>query len=484
MTTQPAAIYLSAPPLSRPAMALAAQEHYLRAYAAAHRLSVAAIYKEAPGDSGRQALARLMRSAARGLFSYLLVIGADTLAQDAFALSICLERLRGLRVRVLPAVPLPGEAARALHMGFLQTLAPHYAAQTGAEALRRLANMPDARSAVNRTLPLGFTTQNGRPAPNPAIAPFVQEAFAAVVNGASPAAARKALAAKLAPHGGLPRGFCMEDMLRNEACAGTLDFAALRIPNAFPAFVRQALFDKAQEQLNAARPPAPPCFLLEHKAYCDCCAAPMRGVSYIDENGSPAFAYVCAQPSGRRACAASVTEQAALEAYVAERTCRLLQNETTIARAADLVAEMHEAAFGQAALARQAHIVQTLARGERPETPFAVRPEHARTPNYSRRRALEEAELLLIGLRAAEPCTREAIRAWIRSLTSAYDGTETRRRQIIDIFVRAVWVNGSRVSIALPFALPNSKNGTEAVCLPKPPSWYTIIENPEPAEQA
>jgi|GEM_PF-6233749 len=490
-----AAIYTRYASYGQPVRTLPEQKRICREYANGHLCEVVQIYEDTPklpGGTGRHALHTLIRDAEAGLFDYVIVFSYTYLAHNSYDLSICLERLRRLHVRVLPAVSFPElDSPRITLQACLRETSKQYASGLAKELLR-LMHEPIGKHWFTATeaLPGYLLAPNKRLIPDAPAADVLRKVFDDAANGADLSKLDAYVKDKLpqAAH------HTIEALLRDETYIGTLPFELIRVPNACPAIVDPAVFEAVQKRLDAAPLPANadrPRFILDHKLYCDRCAAPMLGTQGQTTNGEPFLGYRCTNRNETYVCLKAYEDKEEAERFVAAKAAELLLTDFNIEAASLQIPTLYRQEFGKEA--REAHEQTTrelrrqLKSGQ--TQPFSI--AGSVELSHSKRNttlALADAELNRIKLDVAGGivCTADTVYTWLDKLTGLarlHHETESYRRYVIDAFVRAAWINDNRALVALHLPFPNRSDGIEAITLPKPdvtdnlsgPEWRSSV---------
>ena len=248
-------------------------------------------------------------------------------------------------------------------------------------------------------------------------------------------------------------------ILKNRKYIGEYSANGCDYPDIYPQIVDRDLFDAVQRKINAnKRAPgagkAKVDYILQGKAFCGHCGAPLVGESGKSKTGAVHHYYACAKKKKFHTCHKKNEKKQPLEYYIVERTMNYILTPEHIDIIADLLVEKYESEFNASGAAT---LEKTISRLEK-EISDAVDNLLAFTGNkIVQDKIAEKIELLTAQKTDAEndlatvkvamrhAFTKSDYVKWLSSFRGGDPLSAEYQKRIIDAFVNAVYVFDDKV---------------------------------------
>ena len=225
-------------------------------------------------------------------------------------------------------------------------------------------------------------------------------------------------------------------------------------PDIYPQIVDTDLFEAVQRKINAnKRAPgagkAKVDYLLQGKAYCGHCGAPLVGESGKSKTGAVHHYYACAVKKKSHRCKKKNERKQPLEYYIVERTVNYILTPERIDFVADALVKKYESDFNASGAA---NLEKTINRLDR-EISDAVDNLLAFTGNkpvqdkiaekietLSAQKQDAEADLATMRIAMKHALKKEDYVKWLSSFRGGDPLDEKYQKRIIDTFINAVYV--------------------------------------------
>ena len=257
-------------------------------YAEAHGLTVVDVYADhhvsGKSTDGRDDFLRMIDDAAKGLFEVVIVWKVDRFGRDRRDIAIYKHALKKAGVSlVYAAESVPDGPEGILLESLLEGLAEYYSADLRQKVVRGIReSAKKGRWSVGR-LPFGYTKdEDGRPVPDPELAPVVRRIYSDYAAGV-PAAE---IVRDLTKQGVKMNQSTIYRILRNERYLGR--WVLLDVVLDVEPLVTEEVFDAVKEKFKTSRngsASAKVRYVLSGKCICSRCGRVMQGASAHGRSG-------------------------------------------------------------------------------------------------------------------------------------------------------------------------------------------------------
>lgn len=251
----------------------------------------------------------------------------------------------------------------------------------------------------------------------------------------------------------------IERMIKNEKYKGIYTYGSVRIPDGVPRIIDDNTFERAQDMMDRARrAPARNWsqndYLLTGKLFCGHCGSTMIGDCGKGRNGTIYNYYCChnRKKNGADACNKKRIRQEVIEDLVIDYTVKNVLKDELIEKIAEQAIDiLNDDSQEQV---RQQHIKQLAETRQKIQNIVDAITEGFRTPAMKAQlEELNEEEEALAKMVAEESfekpqLTKEQIVEWLSSFKTKDTEDPKVRRQIIEIFVNAIYLYDDHLVIA------------------------------------
>lgn len=390
-------------------------------------------------------------------FDTVLVWKLDRFARNRFDSAKYKQKLKKNGVRLISInEPISDDPNGILIESMLEGYAEYYSANLSQNVKRGIRVSLEHGNYIGGITPFGYQIDNKKVISNDREAEAVRYIFEQYNAGAS----CKQIAAYLNAKGLKPR---MSDrfketsftvILKNRKYIGEYSADGVDYPDIYPQIVETDLFEAVQRKINAnKRAPgagkAKVDYLLQGKAYCGHCGAPLVGESGKSKTGAVHHYYACAVKKKHHLCKKKNERKQPLEYYIVERTVNYILTPERIDFVADALVKKYEADFNASGAA---NLEKTINRLDR-EISDAVDNLLAFTGNkpvqdkiaekietLSAQKQDAEADLATMRIAMKHALKKEDYVKWLSSFRGGDPLDEKYQKRIIDTFINAVYV--------------------------------------------
>lgn len=257
-------------------------------YAEAHGLRVVDVYADhhvsGKSTDGRDEFLRMIDDAGNGLFDVVIVWKVDRFGRDRRDIAIYKHALKKAGVTLLYAAEaVPDGPEGILLESLLEGMAEYYSADLRQKVVRGIReSAKKGRWSVGR-LPLGYTKDpDGRPIPDPDMAPVIRRIFSDYAAGVSGAE----IVRNLTKQGVKMNKSTIYRILRNERYLGR--WVLLGVPVDVEPLVTEEVFESVKNNFGTSRNGAASAkvrYVLSGKCVCSRCGRTMQGASAHGRTG-------------------------------------------------------------------------------------------------------------------------------------------------------------------------------------------------------
>ena len=393
---------------------------------------------------------KMISDSASGQFDTVLVWKLDRFARNRYDSANYKHKLKKNGVKLVSVnEPVSDDPTGIMLESILEGAAEYYSANLSQNVKRGIRISLEHGNYIGGITPFEYQIDNKKVISNDREAEAVRYIFEQYNAGAS----CKQIAADLNAKGLKPR---MSDrfketsftvILKNRKYIGEYSADGVDYPDIYPQIVDTDLFEAVQRKINAnKRAPgagkAKVDYLLQGKAYCGHCGAPLVGESGKSKTGAVHHYYACAVKKKNE-------RKQPLEYYIVERTVNYILTPERIDFVADALVKKYESDFNASGAA---NLEKTINRLDR-EISDAVDNLLAFTGNkpvqdkiaekieiLSAQKQDAEADLATMRIAMKHALKKEDYVKWLSSFRGGDPLDEKYQKRIIDTFINAVYV--------------------------------------------
>lgn len=405
---------------------------------------------------------RMISDAARHQFEMVIVWKLDRFARNRYDSAIYKARLKKHGVRVVSVKENITDTPEGIILeGLLESMAEYYSANLSQNVKRGQRETIAKGRYCGGMVPYGYKAVDGKLVPDEKTAPVVHYYFEQYASGVS----KRDIIDVLNSRGvrnryGTPLKYSsFQNMLKNRTYIGQFTFKGEVIPEIAQPIVSEEVFIKVQERLAAAaRAPAARKakvdYLLQGKAFCGECGAPMVGESGRSHTGAIYNYYACADKKKNHTCEKNNEKKEYVEQYVTEQTLEYLLSPGCIPHVAKLVVDEYHREFNQTNIADMEKTRSSLQlEMEKLVDAIIAMPKQAQKTIAARMESIGaqiedlEAQIATQRIAIGAAITEAQVIAWLTGVTKGSPSDPAYQRKIIDTFVNAVYLYDDRILI-------------------------------------
>lgn len=405
---------------------------------------------------------RMIRDARKRAYKYILVWKLDRFARNRYDSAIYKKELKKYDVRVLSVTEGVDEGSESVLLeAILEAMAEEYSRQLAQNVKRGMRQNAEKAMFTGGNIPLGYDVSDKHFVVNADEAKIIQYIHNAYAGGAT----QKEILSESAARGyrnknGKPLTLDqIKRILRSDKYVGTYSFGDdIIIPNAFPAIVSPDLKAAVRQRLAAcAKSPghakAKAEYLLQGKAFCGSCGAPLVGESGRSANGATYTYYACAAKKKQHTCQKRNERKNALEFFVVDYICTRLLTERRIDQIAESVVAEYAKSFdvsGLKDLERQLRdtdkeLDQLVDALIKTSADAALSRINERIASAEARKATLQEDLAKLKIASRAVVRKQDVVAWLRRFSDGDARDPEFQKRVIDIFVNAIYIYDDRI---------------------------------------
>ena len=400
---------------------------------------------------------KMISDSASGQFDTVLVWKLDRFARNRYDSANYKHKLKKNGVKLVSVnEPVSDDPTGIMLESILEGAAEYYSANLSQNVKRGIRVSLEHGNYIGGITPFGYQIDNKKVISNDREADAVRYIFEQYNAGAS----CKQIAADLNAKGLKPR---MSDrfketsftvILKNRKYIGEYSADGVDYPDIYPQIVDTDLFEAVQRKIDAnKRAPgagkAKVDYLLQGKAYCGHCGAPLVGESGKSKTGAVHHYYACAVKKKSHGCKKKNERKQPLEYYIVERTVNYILTPERIDFVADALVKKYESDFNASGAANLEKTINRLDReisdavdnllvftGNKPvQDKIAEKIE-----TLSAQKQDAEADLATMRIAMKHALKKEDYVKWLSSFRGGDPLDEKYQKRIIDTFINAVYV--------------------------------------------
>ena len=406
---------------------------------------------------------RMIADAAKKQFQRILVWKLDRFARNRYTSAIYKHDLRQYGVRVISVMENVGEGDESILLeSLLEASAEYYSLDLKKKIKRGQRENVAKGLFCGGTVPYGYKSKDGKLVIDERTAPHIRYVFEQYASGVS----MKDIIDELNRRGvKTARGAALtyttfSHALTNPTYIGQYRYKGEVVPGLSERLIDDETFDKVQKYVALHRY-APAAnrsenveYLLQGKAFCGNCGAPLRGECGRGRGNKMYYYYNCANRKRYNSCPKAIEKKEFLERFVVEQTVRYVLAPTQIAKIAKIIVDQYDKEFSNTKindLEKQLHQIESDLNKLVDSLIEAPKVAHKRI--YEKMESLEAQKVVtendLIKLRIAHDIrfSEEEVASWLKKFCSGNLSSPEFQHMIIDTFINSVYVYDDRIII-------------------------------------
>jgi len=410
----------------------------------------------------RRDFQRMIADATHKQFQTVIVWKLDRFARNRYDSAIYKARLKKYGVRVVSVKESITDSPEGIILeGLLESMAEYYSANLSQNIRRGQRESAAKGTWCGGRVPLGYKNVDRRLVIDPKSAEVVRFIFTQYAQGIP----KQKIIADLNARGITGRNgkpftqSTFQRVLTNPAYIGKAEYNGSVIPDLADRIIDDDTFNAAQSRLkqNARAPAAnrgPVRYLLQGKAFCGKCGAPMIGESGRARSGEVMRYYACTDKKHKHTCTKRNEKKDFIEWYIVEQTMQYILSPSRVAHIASAVVEEYNKEFCDTRVTDMERAIAQLDReldnliDALAETPKALRSKiTARMDTLSAQKADLETDLARLRIATGIRLSEKEVLAWLRQFCTGDPLDEEFRQRIIDVFINAVYLYDDRIIV-------------------------------------
>ena len=450
---------------------------------------------------------KMIKDSEKQKFQAVLVWKLDRFARNRYDSAMFRAKLKKNGVGLKSVTEnISDEPDGIILQGVIEAMAEYYSANLSQNVKRGLRVARERGTFTGGRVMLGYQIIDKKPVPHPQEAELVRSIFERIADGQTVRQIIDDLNARgLRTRAGQPfTRTSFQTLLKSPRVAGYEIIDGERSPSIYPAIVSEELFSAVQARLavNAhlgGREKAKDRYLLQGKAFCGHCGAPMVGESGVGRRGTLYRYYTCATRKATHACKKKNVPKHELENLVVNSIVeKILSSDRiksicaavsdyfadndAVAKIKELEAQLREV---EDSIRKTADLMLANA-----DLPALIKPLREKAVALSARAEDIKADLSATRAEAGSEITPESVHEWVCSFAKKDFTVPEHRISLIETFLNSVYVfddhllifcNSSKDTEQIPYAdalkIPFSSpaestaappGGSDSGCQPQP----------------
>lgn len=403
---------------------------------------------------------RMIEDAAKKQFEMVIVWKLDRFARNRYDSAIYKAKLKKYGVKVVSVKENITDSPEGIILeGLLESMAEYYSANLSQNIRRGQRESISKGKFCGGSIPYGYRVRDGKLVIDDKTAPAIRYLFEQYAEGVP----KKDIIAELTRRGYVgARGHPLSSTsfqaaLSNTVYIGQYKYSGEVVPDLAEPMISRELFDKVQKRLRAvSRAPAAGKarvdYLLQGKAYCGYCGAPMVGDSGRSKTGNVYYYYSCSSKKKKHDCKKKRERKDFIEWYIVDRTVRYILTPKHAALVAKAVVAEYNKEFSSSRINEQEKALRQIDREmEKLVDALVDSPKIAHARIYARMETLDaqkqelESDLAHLRIAAEIQLTEAEVRSWLKSFCDGDSQDLEFRKRIIDVFVNSIFLYDDKV---------------------------------------
>lgn len=405
---------------------------------------------------------RMIEDAAKKQFEMVIVWKLDRFARNRYDSAIYKAKLKKYGVKVVSVKENITDSPEGIILeGLLESMAEYYSANLSQNIRRGQRETISKGKYCGGSIPYGYRVKDGKLVIDDKTAPAIRYLFEQYAAGVP----KKEIIAELRRRGyvggrGKPlSATSFQKALSNTVYIGQYRYRGEVVPDLAEPMIDRAVFDKVQLRVKAvSRAPAASKarvdYLLQGKAFCGYCGAPMIGESGKSKTGAVHHYYSCSNRKKKHSCKKKNERKDFIEWYVVEQTQKYILTQSRAAHVAKAVVAEYEKEFSDSRVTDLEKALQQIDRElEKLVDALVDVPKVARQKIYDKMESLEtqktdlEADLSRLRIAHGLRLSEQEVRSWLKTICAGDPMDPEFRKRIIDVFINSVYLYDDRIII-------------------------------------
>lgn len=405
---------------------------------------------------------RMIEDAAKNQFELVIVWKLDRFARNRYDSAIYKAKLKKFGIKVVSVKENITDSPEGIILeGLLESMAEYYSANLSQNIRRGQRESIAKGTFCGGPVPYGYKLVDKKLVIDDKTAPIIRYVFDQYAQGVP----KKDIINELNNRGirnknGKPLTYtAFQRALPNPAYIGEFTYKGEVVPGLAEPLIDKEIFQKVQDRLKLiARAPAANKakieYLLQGKAYCGHCGAPMVGESGRSQNKETYYYYACADKKKKHTCKKKNERKDFVEWYVVEQTMQYILTPSRAARVAKAVVQEYEKEFSdtrildlEKALNQIDHELEKLVDALVDSPKVAHKKIYARMETLDAQKSDIEVDLARLRIAQSIQLTEAEVRAWLKKFCTGDPTDEEFRKRIIDTFINAIYLYDDKVII-------------------------------------
>ena len=434
---------------------------------------------------------RMISDAQKRAFSVVIVWKLDRFARNRYDSAIYRSKLSKCGVKVLSVMENITDRPEGIILeAMLEGMAEYYSANLSENVKRGMRETVLKGRYAGGPTPYGYKLMDGHLVPDEKTAWVVRWLFDQYAQGVP----KRDLFAELDrrgvrnARGGKLNYSCLARVLNNEIYLGRYHYGDTVQEDFCEPLTDHRTFDLVQAQIRRhahapAAAKAPVAYLLQGKAFCGHCGAPMVGESGRGRSGAVYHYYACAQKKKKHACNKTNEKKDPLEYYVTAQAIAYISDSRNARIIAQAVAAEYQDEFGDSKVKEMERALAAMNRDldamvdAIPSTPKDARPRLLERMGEMEAQRID-LEKDLAKLRVAQKIRigEKEVLAWLSTFNGGDCYDPDFQRRVINALINAVYVYDDRCTVFFNI------RGSEAQVPFSSLSSARLVDPPAPGE--
>lgn len=415
-------------------------------------------------NDGRAEFQRMIADAAKKQFKYIIVYKLDRFARNRYDSAIYKNKLKKFDVRVVSAMEQISDSPEGIILeSVLEGMAEYYSANLSQNVKRGMRIALQNKTFIGGVPPYGYKVVDKHVEIDERTAPIAKMIFKKYAEGVPKVDIIRELNEKgcKSSTGVAFSTNSLQNMFNNKKYMGIHMVDGEEADGIYPPIVDKATFEKVQERAakNKRTPGAQKAkvdYLLQSKAFCGYCGAPMVGDSGTSRHGIRYYYYSCAgHKKNTKSCQKKREKKDFIEWYVVEQTVLYVLSPERIEYIAERIADIYKKEFNESGVAELEKHIASIEKEINGLVDLALNAKSrallsqidARAENLTKRKEELSVELTKLKIATRVHLTKADIVKWLKSFCNGDLFDMDFRKRIIDTFINSVYLFDDKVVI-------------------------------------
>lgn len=404
---------------------------------------------------------RMIQDAAKHQFEMVIVWKFDRFARNRYDSAVYKDRLKKHGIRVVSVKENITDSPEGVFLeGLLESMAEYYSVSLSQDVKRGQHESVEKGYYCGGSIPYGYRVENHRLVPDEKTAPIIRYVFEEYAKGTP----KREIIDELNRRGvrnskGNPLSYTsFQHALRMTTYIGEYVYGG-KVVQCADALVTREVFDKVQARLDrrahapaAAKAHVP--YLLQGRAFCGICGAPMLGESGTSHTGKLYTYYCCYNRKRRKGCKKKTERREELETFIVAQIMEYILAPSQIGRIAEAVVSEYNKEFSDSRVEELEKAVAQIDREmnklmdaliEAPKA--AYKKIYARMEELDAQKAGYETDVAKLRVAMNLRLTKKKVVAWLKTFRDGDFEDHDFLCRLVDTFINSVYVYDDRVIV-------------------------------------